>query len=250
MSNLNLEVPEEELNKPTEPVVEKPAEEPEESPEQKLIREQGDMIASLNDKLDEIKEQVTPKDPDPEPVDPKDDPEYTPPKNWKEQREETREIARKAYEDSKAEEEKVRESEKAAREALDKEYDAAIDELQEAGIISAIEDPNSPTDLGRVQRAEIFGLAAYMQTPDIAKVGEILKGMWEKNAHFDFKNFVFVDSSGGQPSAQQPSRGTPPPTAPVGSSSGRSGGATQTKPDYKTIHNARDLESLRDIAGI
>jgi len=128
----------------------------------------------------------------------------------------------------------AQESERQAREFIDKEFDSQLEEMEKSKIIPPIEDKDNRDDPGRAARREIFGYAAVLGTTNLKKVAEALNREHDRGFNFDVSSgqFVRTRTSGiGQ-------------TAPVGSSSSRTGGAGRVI-SYKELHNTSMDELAR-----
>jgi hypothetical protein len=229
-------VPTEDPNAPVVPVVETP----EENKPDELTEKLDSFMEGVSEKLGELEQKMTPVTPDP-PVDPEDDPDLTPPKDWKVARQEmderARKTAREEYESIRAEEKRLADEEKALQEETNKQFDDQLVELEGKGLLPQIKDPSSDSDPGRIARAKLFSFAAKLQTPNLVEVASTLKAIEDSGQEYDYRTQEFT--------SKKPSVATPP-FAPVGSSSARSGSPATGGMDYKTIHNARSLDDVID----
>lgn len=204
-----------------------------------LSETQAAEIQEMRQGMEELK-------PKPEPLTPDNDPDNRPIGTFKELREEMKATASQMTKDElkRVEDErtKILNDEKTNREALDKQFDEAVDKAQTEGLISAVTNPNDPNDQGNQDRRELFAIAAKLGTANLFDVARQIKEMHDSGKRYDYQKDQFVAIA-----PQRTASGftnTPPPTAPVGSSSQRVAAPNTGKPSYDTIHKARNLDDL------
>jgi len=212
-----------------------------------LLKAQSEQIEELNK---QILAQTEANKPAP---DPSSDPEMAQPENWKQVREEMNARAAKVTQETieriERERKEAIEAEENKRKEFDKLFDEQVSAAEKEGYLSPVKDPNDPNDVGAVERKELFAIAARLGTPNLKDVAQAMRQMHDKGLHYDYQSGQYVDRFAKQPirpdvnaftgepikqesgfSAPpvtgipaapviQRSINTPPPTAPVGSSS-------------------------------
>jgi hypothetical protein len=160
------------------------------------------------------------------------------PATWDEVPKKVREVseqtAREVLEAKEAEDaEKTKQDEELVN-AINDEFDQKEKELEKEGIIVPVKNQDDPNDPGRVMRKKIYARAHSLDTPDIARVGKELKELEEQGFDYDVDTRKFIKAA----------KPNPGKTAPIGSSSNRSGQPTSGL-NYKDLHRARDLDEVQ-----
>lgn len=191
----------------------------------------GAELKATNDRLAEWQQTVVvPEETPVAPINPADDPDNTPPTNWKALREEFRTEADKRaderYDARVAAEQEKKDAAAAFAADLDKQFDEMADEAVKQGLIPAITDADDADDAGKIARRELFGYAAKIKSTDLVAVAGVLKQFHDNGQHYDIASQTII---------------TPQPVhqgrfAPVASSSARTTNSAQ-KIDYKQLHN-------------
>lgn len=127
-----------------------------------------------------------------------------------------------------------------AQQAVDAELDAQVSDLEKAGALPPITNPNDRNDPGRIYRRELYGAAAKLGTTDLKAVATLtLAPLHAQGKLYDPVSDSVIDYAAPQPGA----------TAPIGSSTATTGMNTGA-PSYADIHKARSFDELRARAGI
>lgn len=123
--------------------------------------------------------------------------------------------------------------------AINTEFDNQLVKLEQAGKLQPVKDANDPNDPGRLERKELFSLAAKTETLNLEAVNDIRVTMREQGLTYDMQAGKFLRTN------------TPPSgaLAPVGSSSGTTGSQDVSNLDYKTIHNSSMDALVRRFMG-
>lgn len=165
-----------------------PAENPEINALMNAMKEIGESLTSLNERVDGFEEKFTPKEEEP-PVDPNNDPRKAAPADWGALRDEIEKTAEsKAEERLRLKEEaetKAEEQRKTQMEELNQTFDQMADEAQKQGFLPEIIDENNPDDPGKEARRELFGYAAKLGSTNLVDVAENLAALHETGRRYD-----------------------------------------------------------------
>lgn len=231
---------------PPEETPKPPVETPKEDPNAKIMETLTSLseqvtgvvekVDGIQGKWDEFEQNQTPPADDK-----KDNPPEFQPKTWDDFPAKAKEVAQEVVTQTLQErEDAANEARRVAEETqttIAQQIDDKTTELEKAGKLPVIKDPNDKNDPGRMARKELYGLAAKMDTLNLDQVADTLNTMHEQGIFYDYETNKYLRRSS---KARQ--------NSPVGSSN-QSTGSTQG-PDYATIHKAGSLTELARRAGI
>ena len=204
----------------------------------------SDFKKDLDSRFDTMQEQINSTvkpEADPAPADPTPTPDPSPREAPKTMEELDQYVDERAEAKLKAKEEA---DQKAADEARKKEEETQkqVDQYLDEQVNSLVKDnllPARKEGEKNPYHASLYSYAAFLQTDNLVRVGQVLKDYHDKGQVFDLK----ASNEKGTPVFHQVGPAQAGGTAPVGTSAA-STGTPQGQPDYKTIHQARDLDEL------
>ena len=205
------------------------------------IKGLGETINGMNDQIAELQTKITPEPP----VDPKDDPDNAPPKDWKTFREELDTRMETKAEEKLRQKEEVAQAEQAkmteAEQELDKEFDRQAEKAIKEGFLPEIKDPKDPNDPGNRAQKDLFGYAAKVgSVEDLLQVVDVVSDYNKRGMHF-------VIPEGKEPkdgSWMRTEYQAPGKNVPIGSSSNR----VATNVDGKLSYSQRHKMSMDQLA--
>jgi hypothetical protein len=200
----------------------------------------NESIQNMNTQIEEIKAGQNVE----VPIDPANDPDNAPPKDWKSLREEIRtEAETKAEEKIKAKEEAEEAKQLEIKEA-EKEWDNKFDEMAEKavkeGLLPEIKDAKDPNDAGNRARKDLFGFAAKVGTIELLDVADIVKDYNSRGMHFIIPDGK-EPKDGSWKQSEYKAQGK---NVPIGSSSNR----VVTSGDGRLSYNERHRMSMDQLA--
>lgn len=234
----------EDLNSVPVPDIEEPKAEPQEptpepssTPSEPSTPNLGEEISQLKEEMGsiaaaigELRDSVAPAK-----TEPKEEGKE-PPKSWEEWETRQREIAQEEWDKKEAAKREEAENATKEKETVTKQVDEYIDgqlgTLEQSGFLPKIVDATNESDAGRMARAELFGYATYLGTPNLVATADAIKVLHDAGRRFDPKVNKIIESN-RQPEGIN---------APVGSSSN----STPVKPGMtpEAVANARSLDDI------